>query len=37
LEISPLVYNTSGLTDEGVYIAYVVVDGNISKEYLQGD
>jgi ADP-ribose pyrophosphatase len=34
--ISPLVYNTSGLTNEGVYIAYVVVDGKISTKYLQG-
>ena len=33
--ISPLLYNTSGLTDEGCYIAYVNVDGNISNQYLE--
>lgn len=33
--ISPLVYNTSGMTDEGVYIAYVTVDGEISNQYME--
>ena len=33
--ISPLAYNSSGMTDEGVYIAYVLVDGEISQINLQ--
>ena len=34
--ISPLVYNSSGMTDEGVYIAYCTVTGELSNKFLQG-
>lgn len=36
-KISPCVYNSSGMTDEGVHIAYVEVDGTISKKHLQNN
>ena len=36
IAISPPVYNSSGMTDEAVTIAYVNVGGNISSKYLQG-
>lgn len=33
--ISPLVYNSSGMTDEGVYIAFVDADGEMSDKFLE--
>ena len=33
--VSPLVYNSSGMTDEGVYIVYADVDGQISQKFLE--
>lgn len=37
LTVSPPVYNSSGLTDEAISIAYVKVGGNLSKQKLQED
>lgn len=37
MKISPCVYNSSGMSDEGVYIAYVLVDGEISQKFLQNN
>lgn len=34
-EISPLLYNSSGMTDEGVYIVYCDVTGNYSNQFLE--
>lgn len=33
--ISPLVYNSPGMSNEGCYMAYVSVSGNISQDYLK--
>lgn len=35
LTISPFVYSTAGMTDESIAIAYVLVDGIPSTEFLQ--
>lgn len=35
ITVSPLVYNTSGMTDEAVAIAFVNVDGEISDKFLE--
>ena len=34
-KISPPVYSSSGMTDECVYIAYILVNGKLSTEFLE--
>ena len=34
ITISPMVYSSSGMTDEAISIAYVLVDGKVSDKFL---
>ena len=36
ITISPMVYSSSGMTDEAISIAYVLVDGKVSDKFLEG-
>lgn len=35
ITVSPIVYNSSGMTDEGVCISFINVDGEISSKFLE--
>lgn len=36
ITVSPMVYSSSGMTDEAISIAYVLVDGKVSDKFLEG-